>query len=547
MTDSRQWLPRIDAHNMALGFIILVGLVARFTGIAFGLPHTMCRPDEATIIDTAWNVFSGDPNPHFFYYPSLYIYLLAGAFSIRHLLLLLTGTPSSDILAAIPADPSSLFLIARSISALFGAATPVFVYLITRKLWGKTTALIAALFASLCYLHVRESHFGTTDITAAFFTVGSVFFILDAFEQRRPRDYIRAGLFAGMAAATKYGSILVVLPMLAAHLTLCANPRMPVGRQLVSLVTSAVSDRRIWFYAAAVLVSFLAFTPFALFDFGTFIRHFSSEMSHLAAGHPMGGQPLFLGRGWWYHLWFTLPGGMGFLMFLSALMGMTVAFRKSPAKALCVFLFPLAYYALSGKGYTVFVRYMIPVLPFLCIASAVLVTSLVGLSTGSRLQKSGLVLLTAALLLPSLTNVIRFDRLLCRRDNRLVAADWLKNNVAPGKTIYQTGLPFGHVLLPAGLRPFRSGGGTGSSPDYILVQAHVLSYSRSTPAVAELLKTNYRGIMVFNAGNVKATGARYDILDAFYVPYFHFAGIERPGPTIVVFKRNIGGNERKAE
>jgi len=118
-----------------------------------------------------------------------------------------------------------------------------------------------------------------------------------------------------------------------------------------------------------VACSFLLFTPFALFDFTTFVRHVLSEATHLANGHAVMGQPLILGRGWWYHARFTLPYGMGSLMFLAAVAGIIVALWKQPRRALLVFLFPLAYYAFSGKGYTVFVRYMIPMLPFLCIGA----------------------------------------------------------------------------------------------------------------------------------------------------------------------------------
>ena len=55
---------------------------------------------------------------------------------------------------------------------------------------------------------------------------------------------------------------------------------------------------------------------------------------------------------------------------VTALVGVGVCARRFFKRALVLFLFPLLYYLLAGRGYAVFVRYMIPVAPFLCIGSA---------------------------------------------------------------------------------------------------------------------------------------------------------------------------------
>jgi hypothetical protein len=536
-----KWTP-LSAHNLSLILILAAGLLVRAKGISFGLPNTLCRPDEATIIETAWNVFSGDPNPHFFYYPSLYIYLLAGLFSLRYFALFLLEVPQDLLLAEMSTDPTPFFLIARSVSMLFGTATILFVYLVSRKLWSRSVALIAALFTSLCYLHVRDSHFATTDVTSTFFTIASVFFVMEAFEKERARDYIRAGVLAGMAASTKYGAMLVALPMLFAHVSLHVD-RCHVSGQFdrFSRIRSSLLDRKIWSYVIAALGSFCFFTPFALLDYPTFAGHFHSEMKHLATGHVVGGVTLLLGHGWWYHFRYTLLYGMGPLMLASAIAGGLISLRKAPIRAFLVFLFPLAYYLACGKGYTVFVRYMIPTVPFLCMASAVLVAAIGDRIGHNPLRRIALFLLVLSLLLPSVGNVIRFDHLLSQRDNRLLVGDWLKNHVAPGKTVYQTGLPFGHVRLPSSLKPVRIQGGTSDSiSDYLLVQEHPLPASKTTEFMLDLLKTDYHLLKRFQAVNTQSTRNWYDRLDAFYVPFAGFHDIERPGPNILVFERNTG-------
>jgi len=64
--------------------IVFVGGLARFWGINFGLPHTECRPDESIITGIAFGFFSGDFNPHFFSYPTLYIYVLHGLYFLYY-------------------------------------------------------------------------------------------------------------------------------------------------------------------------------------------------------------------------------------------------------------------------------------------------------------------------------------------------------------------------------------------------------------------------------------------------------------------------------
>src|SRR5438094_698183 len=62
--------------------IVLLGAVLRFVPVWFGLPFDRARPDEETAIGHAVAVLGGDPNPHFFDWPSLTFYLFAAAFAV---------------------------------------------------------------------------------------------------------------------------------------------------------------------------------------------------------------------------------------------------------------------------------------------------------------------------------------------------------------------------------------------------------------------------------------------------------------------------------
>ena len=66
--------------RILLFFLFPFACFVRFYGIDFGLPHTECRPDESTLVFEALSFFSGDLNPHFFNYPTLYMYVLFGLY-----------------------------------------------------------------------------------------------------------------------------------------------------------------------------------------------------------------------------------------------------------------------------------------------------------------------------------------------------------------------------------------------------------------------------------------------------------------------------------
>jgi hypothetical protein len=73
-------VPRRSARTALLVSLLALAALVRMWGLGFGLPHTGCRPDESVIIELAGQFWSGDLDPHFFRYPTLYIYLSSMAF-----------------------------------------------------------------------------------------------------------------------------------------------------------------------------------------------------------------------------------------------------------------------------------------------------------------------------------------------------------------------------------------------------------------------------------------------------------------------------------
>ena len=110
------------------------------------------------------------------------------------------------------------FLISRALSATAGVATVFVVYRLARKLWDEATALVAALFLALAFIHARDSHFGTTDIAMTLLIVGSVSLLLSAHLTGRRDLFALAGLLGGFATATKYNGAFLAAPFVVSQL-----------------------------------------------------------------------------------------------------------------------------------------------------------------------------------------------------------------------------------------------------------------------------------------------------------------------------------------
>src|SRR5206468_9731958 len=167
------------------------------------------------LIAAALGIFQGDPNPHFFLYPSLFIYVLSAAFGVLFGIEHLAGVAAnrSAFVAQSLADPSWLHLTARVLVAVAGTATIPILYLAARKIASHRAALVASALLTVTFLHVRDSHFGVTDVPVAFLVVCAFLAALRcATDGVTATGIAGAGLLSGLAAPTRSNGSLAGLP-----------------------------------------------------------------------------------------------------------------------------------------------------------------------------------------------------------------------------------------------------------------------------------------------------------------------------------------------
>ncbi len=525
-----------------LGLILIVAAGVRFWGIGFGLPHTQARPDETVAIGVALAFLRGDFSPRFFDYPWLYMWAISALYVAYYAWGAATGLFGSlaDVVASWPVNWEPFFLMNRAVSATLGTATVAVVFAIARRLWGAATGLVAALFMALAFLHVRDSHFGTTDITMTFFVMAATALLLRAHDSKRPVLFAAAGLVAGLAAATKYNGVLLFVSLAASTLVHVAESP---GARWAALV-----DRRLWLFTGAFLVTFAVGVPFIILDNGAF----NAAMAELWHSMNNATPDLALTSGWRHHLELSLRHGLGLPLLATALAGTALILARDTRTGVLLLSFPLVYFAVASSLQYLFFRYTMPIVPFLAIAAARAVTWAVDQTPAVRWPRVSATLtavLATAIVWPSAVSTWEFDRIISRPDSRVMLVRWFAENVPPGSSVLQSGSPYGYaqfgrelgytqwlwdrvrlVFLAGGRRPTPT-----MRPDWIVVQESPLP-SQTQPIVHEFLGEGYAFAWRLNAVSLNKPHL-YDQQDAFFMPYAGFDGVTRPGPNFTVYKR----------
>jgi hypothetical protein len=279
-------------------------------------------------------------------------------------------------------------------------------------------------------------------------------------------------------------------------------------------------------------------------DFASFKTDLIFDFTHLSEGHS-----IELGIGWIYHVTHSLPYGVGLGVFAAAVPGVVLLAARYPRHGLVVLTFFAAFYLAIGNGYTVFFRYVLPLVPLVCLFAATAVRAggewlapRMGLSPGAAL--ASLALLVGA---PSIVNTIWFDLVLARTDTRVIAREWLAPQLTPDSTLYDAGGNYASLdLTPlryhdwhfnADTRSF--GHPAGATPEWLVLPDSPLPvYTRVPPEVRAMAAGRYELVKEVVGTRGHARSAMYDQQDAFFMPVSGFWTVVRPGPTIRIYRRS---------
>ncbi len=356
----------LDRAALAILAAVVVGFVLRAWGHRFGLPF-LYHEDEAVIVDRALRMPIDGPNPYWFAYPTLALYVQAVVSLAVFAGQWITGSARSyaEFAAACALDPTSVYAAGRLVTAAMGAATIAVVAAAARRLASlesadaTAAAIAAAVLVALDALHVEHSHYITTDVPLAL--AGAMVILATARiavvkDGGSWRQYATAGAFVGIAAAIKYPGALFALQIVFVYL------------QVVDLRDwrTRLVDTRLPVAALASVVAFVACSPFVVLNYRGFLRDFAVEAAHMRAGH--------LGFETAGNHYVTLLGGLtdyadtGLVLFFVIGAVAFVFTRDVLGRALVATV--VVMFVLAGMSNVLFTRYMLPLIPAAAIVAA---------------------------------------------------------------------------------------------------------------------------------------------------------------------------------
>jgi len=428
--------PQKSSREKAVIVALLVLAVAvRLAGLSFGLPEVY-HVDEKRFAEISRDYLRGDSNPHFFHVPSLYTYLVAATWEGAYFIGKIFGKfhTREDLLGRFDTDPSLLYLLGRLLTALMSVLTVFFIFVLGKRMYGPRAGTLAALFLIFSLEHNRASHYMNPDSPMILFMVLSLLFVWSVYRTGKTRDYILAGLFAGLAFSTKYGGHILFIPLFLAHLFRGLDEKRPLWKIILS-------PPLIW-AGLAFGLAFILGTPYAILDFPTFWRDFRWQSGHLLSfGHYGSAEsvsvPLF-------YLRYGFLENLGVLIQFLALGGLVLGVIKGRRREWILFSAPLILHILVSTWKAYATRYMLPTAPFFILIAAFFLDWLLSRKPFVRGgaaaakgkswadKKSWLsAALVAVVVLPSAVKVAKFDINLIRPDTRTVAKEWINANLPP--------------------------------------------------------------------------------------------------------------------
>jgi 4-amino-4-deoxy-L-arabinose transferase-like glycosyltransferase len=423
----KKWAWRsVSFAHWELGTLILIlalVLLIRLLGIQYGLPYVYFT-DEALLVNHAVAFSTGDLNPHFFGYPSLYMYVLFVIYGFTYVVGWLTGvfTSTNDFARLFFNDVTLFYLPGRLIAALSGVTAVATVYLLGRRAYNARVGLIAGAFLTFSVLHVTFSHYVKTQVPAGLLviiTLGLAWSIYVA--EGNWHRYLLAGVVAGLAASTIYQAGFVLVSVIVAHILRWRDS------------SRHMSEVRLWSskLVGAVIASFVAFgltTPFAILDWRTFI----GDLRGYAGLYYYGG---LWERGILYPLT-SLFATMGFPLGLLALLGIAYALIRHRSADLILLSQPLFLAAFLMLFTIKEPHHMLIAFPALSLLSASFLFDVITWSIRPRvLQSLALVIVTFFVLIGPAKASYEISQSMALPDTRKLAKEWVETNVPPGSRI----------------------------------------------------------------------------------------------------------------
>ena len=394
----------------AVGGLLVLAFALRIWGNGHGLPYAYNADENAHFVTRAIGLFGHDWDPNYYINPPAYTYLV-------HLVLGVWYGGRAGVSNSFAADPTQIWLIARTLAALLGTVAVWLLYLAGARLVDRRVGLLSAGIFAVAFLPVFYSKLALNDVPTLAGVCLALWGAAGILRNGRMLDYLVAGVGLGLACATKYTGGIVLLPIIAA-----------ATAQFAATGGRAGALRGIGAVAVVALLSFFVANPYSVLDFSSFWDGLTHQSD--ASSSDAGKLGLTQDSGYTYYLW-SFGWGLGWLPLCFAVGGAVRMFVDE--RRLFWMLVPaiIVFVLFMGSQERYFGRWLMPVFPFVCVLAAYAAIELADwLGRISPALRPTFVAAAVVLLCgQGLVYSLHSGLVLSREDTRNIAREWMVKNV----------------------------------------------------------------------------------------------------------------------
>lgn len=465
----------------ALVLVLLFGALLRFNGLKWDEDHHL-HPDER-FLSTVTNDLKWPENFKDYFNPDvstlspysnpnmgLYVYGMLPVYIVKWAAIHLNKDNYDQIT-----------LIGRALSGLFDIGAILLLFLIGKKLYGNKIGLLAAALLSCSVLNIQLSHFYTVDTFANLFILATIYFLLRAHESGRWLEYALTGLMFGLGLASKISVFTLVVPILV--MAGFDFYRRAQEQDIRSAIEHTLIRTLTIFIVA--IVTFRIIQPIAFAGPGFWNWSLNPkwvddilEQQKITAGQTdLPWVQQWTGRSIAFPLYNIVLWGMGLPLGLASFAGLALAAFELIRQRRMEHLVPVTYVSVTFVYHAItfikFMRYFLPIYPFLILMGAYLISRLwessivpatqvevppepdaPRLSLIERIRRillsRPLVLgLTAFVVAGTVLYALAYNSIYMRPNTRIAASRWMQQNIPAGSTLanehWDDWLPIGGV------------------------------------------------------------------------------------------------------
>ncbi len=400
---SRRWV------WAGLACVLAGGLALRLWGVRQGLPFAFNTDEADHFVSKAVAMFrEGTLNPHYFSNPPAFTYLLHGLFALAY-------GGAGGVQRAFSLHPSEVYTLARIAAAVLGTVALWLLYAVGARLFNRGVGLLAAAIEAVAFLPVFYAHLALNDVPTLAPLTLSLLGSAGILRRGRMRDHLVAGVGLGLACASKYTAGIALVPLLAAVAARFLDGEDGAARAaLLGLLVAG----------STALLVFLLANPYAILDYPGFHAGLVHQSS--LSGESQGKLGAPRSGGLIYYLW-SLTWGLGWVPALAALGGAVTVWRSERRLGWVLVPAALLFLLFMGTQGRYFGRWLIPVLPILCLLAAHFALSLSELLVrrGGPARVALTALLVLAMLAQGLIYSVHAGLVLSRADTRSLTREWM--------------------------------------------------------------------------------------------------------------------------